>query len=85
MPVYTFNIHDGQSPPGNEAVVLANLADAQNEAVRLAGTLLTQRPTGFWDNDWSLDVADETGTVLFTLSMFATWRLDQAHPAEENG
>ena len=76
MPRFRFQLHDGRSLSDTEDTVLPDLADAQFEAVRRAGTILAHHPREFWQVDkWDLDVTDAGGSVLFTLTVSATWKL----------
>ena len=76
MPRFWFEIHDGRSSPDIEGIVLPDLEDAQHEAVRRAGTLMSCHPREFWHYpNWAIDVTDDAGLVLFTLSVSATWHL----------
>ena len=76
MPRFRFQLHDGRSLPDTEGTVLPNLEDAQLEAVRRAGTILSRHSREFWqDHEWALDVTDDAGLVLFTLTVSATWQL----------
>ena len=57
-----------------EGTLLDSLEDAQREAVKGTGGLLGQYADEFWrTSEWSLDVADDAGLTLFSLTTFATW------------
>ena len=76
MPQFRFHLHGGQVLPDTEDVVLPDLQAVQLEAVRKAGTLLSDQAQEFWqDPEWALDVTDDAGLVLFTLTVLATWQL----------
>ena len=73
MPRYYFSIADGNSPVEPDGIELRDLAAARVEAVRLAGEMLKDHAEAFWHfGDWRLSVRDETGLILFSLTMFAT-------------
>lgn len=70
MPHFRFNVYDGVALPDLSGRDFADLAEAQAEALRLAGELMrdgaTARRLG---GDWRIEVADETGRVLFRLDL----------------
>jgi len=66
MARYFFHV-DG-APRDSEGVEIATLAEAKCEAVKLAGTLICDTASHFWDrSDWKLTVTDEVGLTLFCL------------------
>jgi hypothetical protein len=71
MPRYFFHIHDGEDLPDTDGTELPDLETARNEAVRVAGHVLTHIGAKFWDqehgSEWTLDIADEQGTILAKL------------------
>ena len=70
MPRYFFNVHDGADYPDLNGQELADLNAAREEAVRCVSKLLNQER--FWtDKTWAMDVSDETGLLLFTLTFKA--------------
>jgi hypothetical protein len=73
MPRYFFNVHDGQTILDREGTELADIAEARVDAVDLAGRSIHELGDKFWltAEDWRLEVADETGKVLFTLTFSA--------------
>lgn len=79
MPRYYFHVEDGQSYTDLQGTELDDLQAARREAVRFAGSLLADQPEQFWGaGEWTMNVADEEGRTLFTLSFHASG------PAEES-
>jgi hypothetical protein len=73
VPRYFFHVHDGAELPDEDGTELPDLASARNEAVRLAGASLKDHAQAFWNEEqWSIDVTDEDGLMLFSLTFFAT-------------
>ena len=73
MPRYHFNLHDGKDLPDLEGVELANLLAARRSAVRISGDCLRDHAEEFWTGDeWKMDVTDEHGLILFTLTFIAS-------------
>lgn len=73
MPRFHFNVHDGVGVPDDEGTELPNLEAARHEAVKLAGLLLQENAAEFWNGEqWDMDVTDERGLILFTLTFLAT-------------
>src|SRR5690348_8784452 len=73
MPRYFFHVHDGAAIRDEEGTQLPDSIAARTEAVKLSAALLAERAEAFWnDDEWSLEVADETGLVLFSLTFYAT-------------
>jgi hypothetical protein len=49
------------------------LKAARRTAVELAGRLLIEQAETFWNgDDWRMNVTNEAGLTLFTLTFFAT-------------
>lgn len=72
MPRYFFHVYDGFSTRDNEGTELLDIFEAQEEAIRLSGALLSELGAKFWDGtDWHLEVTDEAGRVLFILRFSA--------------
>jgi hypothetical protein len=77
MPRYFFNVHDGSSITDNEGTELPDIFAAQEQAILLSGELLREMGGKFWDGtEWSLEVADEAGRILFILRFSAEERID---------
>lgn len=73
MPIYHFNVHDGQNFPDIPGSVHADLDAARTEAVVRIGTILKKGSSNFWGGKpWHMDVADASGLTLFSLSFVAT-------------
>ena len=73
MPRFHFHVHDGRSTLDTEGSELPSLDHARLEAVRFAGKLMDEEARRIADGeDWHLEVADETGLVLFRLDILAT-------------
>jgi hypothetical protein len=72
MPRYFFHVIDGVTCTDLEGVEIGSLAEARREAVRLSGEILSEHPGDFWtDEQWRMDVADESGLTLFALHFSA--------------
>ena len=75
MPLYFFHIYDGYSVPDEDGTELPDIYTAQAEAIRLSGEVLREMGAKFWNGtDWTLEVADERGLVLFVLRLSAEER-----------
>ncbi len=73
MPRFFFNVHDGVEMPDLEGVELPDLRSARNEAVQLSAGMLRDAPEQFWNHqEWAVDVTDESGLILFTLTFVGT-------------
>ncbi|MFC3579148.1 DUF6894 family protein [Sphingomonas hylomeconis] len=69
MPLYRFQVV-GEN--GDNTVELESLEDARCEAIKLAGTIFCMDGETFWeDRDWTLNVSDEAGLILFSLMLTA--------------
>lgn len=72
MPRYFFNVYDGYSKLDTEGTDLLDIYTAQSEAIRLSGEILREEGGKFWnETEWRLEVADASGTILFTLRFSA--------------
>ena len=73
MPRYFFHVEDGLSMPDIEGTVLADVAAAREESIRLFGALISEYTSDLWEGEvWFMEVHDEADRVLFTLSFAAT-------------
>lgn len=73
MPIYHFNMHDGQSYPDTLGHECADTFGARIEAVQRVGTLLREQAAWFWASDeWTMEVTDARGLILFSLTFYAT-------------
>ena len=72
MPRYFFHVHDGKDFIDDEGAEFASLDEARVGAVVLASDLLKESAGTFRDGEeWSLDVADVRGLILFSLMFTA--------------
>lgn len=68
MARYYFNTQDGVVVPDADGVELASGAQAEVEAVELAGEMLKEHAKDFWrTGSFTVTVTDETGLALFTV------------------
>ena len=73
MARYHFNLSDGEFPADTQGVELHSLDLARQEALKRAGSLLSDAPDTFWsDPEWRLDVSDEAGMILFSLTIYGS-------------
>ena len=78
MPLYFFNVHDGQPPleqdlPDTEGSLLADPAEARSAAVVLAAEMLKDLDGKFWSGaDWTMVVTDEQGATACSLRFSGT-------------
>jgi hypothetical protein len=73
MARYFFNVTDGEYIADDVGIEFASLDLAKAEAVELATRLLRDNATRFWQGvDWMIEVTDETGLILFSLTFMAT-------------
>lgn len=72
MPRYFFHVADGKALIDEEGTELPDIYTAQGEAIRMSGEILRETGAKFLNNiEWRLDVADESGKVLFRLRFSA--------------
>ena len=70
MPRYFFHSEDGRLEHDHEGTELADVGAARTEAVRFAGSLLSNRPQALWESTrWRLLVTDESALILFTIEV----------------
>lgn len=68
MPRFFFHVHDGANIPDKEGTELGDWRNAQHEAIKLAGRVIADDAKRLrLGEDWSMEVTDETGLVLFRL------------------
>ena len=73
MPIYHFNVHDGQDYPDKTGSECAGLAEARIEAVKRISLILQESAPSFWSGaPWHMAVADSTGLTRFTIMFLAT-------------
>ena len=69
MPRYHFSSVDGGRDWDPEGVDLPDQHAARAYAVRYAGELLQSEPEAVWDaGQWRVEVSDDAGTLLFTVT-----------------
>ena len=72
MPIYFFDVEDGQSFPDLTGADLPDLDAARDEGLRRSVILLATRKKEFWQGaTWKMTVTDEAGHVQFTLNFLA--------------
>jgi hypothetical protein len=70
MPRYFFHIDDGIAMHDEEGAELEDVAVAKCEAVKLAGQMICESSSTFWDRqEWKLTATDEGGLTLFCLHL----------------
>ncbi len=68
MPIFHFNVRDGQDYPDLNGTDLPTIEAARKHAAQYAGQLLQSSPETFWQGDeWSMEVTDSGGLILFSL------------------
>jgi hypothetical protein len=73
IPLYFFNVHDGQGPlaqdpPDADGSLFAHPEAARSAVVVLAGELLKDLDGKFWSgSDWTLAVTDQEGATVCVL------------------
>ena len=73
MPRYFFSIQDGHDLPDHEGTVLAGPDAARALAVRTSGEILQSLEAAFWSGpEWRMEVTDEQGGAVCTLSVQGT-------------
>ena len=72
MPRYFFHIRDGKDDPDTEGTELPDIDTAKVEASRLAAAALQEAPQAIWQGlRCTVEVADDNGTILFTVQVVA--------------
>lgn len=70
MPRFHFHINDGHSTIDERGTELANYEAARRQAIALAGTVLVEESREPQvGNDWSVEVTDEKGLILYRLDI----------------
>ena len=73
MPLFFFDIRDGEYFPDETGTDLADLEAARLHAVLRSADLLKADPSRFWDGEeWQLEVRDAGRKLLFVLTFLAT-------------
>jgi hypothetical protein len=66
MPRFYFHIFDGRDLRDDEGIELSHFQEARVEAIRYAGEILKDDAHRIaLGEDWSMDVTDDTGLILF--------------------
>ena len=79
MPRYFFHVIDGFSTRDADGTELPDIHAAQGQAVTLAGEILREMGTTFWNGtEWRMEVADERNRILFTLRFSAEEQMPAA-------
>ena len=72
MARYFFDLQDGDLIQDDTGTDLATLEDARHHAVIAIATLLLKNPSRFWSGrQWAMDVRDDIGLTLFSLTFSA--------------
>jgi hypothetical protein len=72
VPRFHFHVHDGVEHPDPEGSDLPDIPSARKYAVRYFGEMLQDEPSTFWNGEeLRMQVADETGLLLFSLHFIA--------------
>jgi hypothetical protein len=73
MPRFFFHTEYGHTKRDEAGTLLPDVETAKAEAARLMGKMLSQSPQEFWkDGQLRINVENEQGLVLFTVTTFAT-------------
>ena len=73
MPVFYFDVEDGQPALPCEGYHLDNLVAAKCEAIQMAGRIMCDCPDDFWDRaELIVTVSDSSRLTMFTLHITAT-------------
>ena len=85
MPIFHFDVTDGDFVPDLLGIDLPDIPAARTHAVNLCGELLNSKQAKFWQGEeWLIEVNDDCGLTLFTLVFMArdtpVTRLDRKRP-----
>ena len=85
MPLFHFQVRTESHVLLTEAIDLADSDQARVEAARRVGDLLKEHAGRLWqDEDWRMDVTDDTGLILFVLQVSAMKApATQSHTAKQ--
>ena len=73
MPRYFFHVHDGKTVIDTEGMVLEDVAQARQMAIRMAGQIFDdEAELVARGSEWRMEVADERGVTLLRLDFFVT-------------
>ena len=72
MPRYFFTVTDGETIPDHEGTELADIYQAQSEAIQMTGEILRGMGKKYWGGTaWKLEVTNEQGQLVFVLRFSA--------------
>jgi hypothetical protein len=72
MSRYFFHVEDGKRYRDHVGVELPNLKAVRAEALRATGEMLRDNGLAVWDGEeWEMQVVDEAGLPIFTLTFSA--------------
>ncbi|WP_375457758.1 DUF6894 family protein [uncultured Enterovirga sp.] len=72
MPRYFFNVTDGRSFVDPNGTELPDVYAAQARAIQTSGDMLRDMAGKFWTGEsWKMEVHDQAGRELFTLTFSA--------------
>ena len=73
MPLFYFDLSNGTREPDEDGSELASFDDAQTQAVRLLGEMLTYDARPIWEgHGLAVEVFDAVRTPLFAVKVAAT-------------
>ncbi len=73
MPRYFFDTHNGRQVCDDEGTELRDHSAVRKHAIVFAGEVMHNDPAVLWDGrNFSVEVWDESHTLLFTVRAFAT-------------
>lgn len=79
MPRYFFHVIDGKSDRDGIGTEFADLYAAQDQAVRAAGEAIRDLGGQLFDHShWKMEVNDDAGKMLFTLTLSVEEALGEA-------
>ncbi len=65
---YFFNVANGKREPDTRGLLLADIGEAREAAIRFAGDIMSDEPDILKrSHKFSVEVTDDTGEVLFTI------------------
>ncbi|MCE4226573.1 hypothetical protein HCU64_22785 [Methylobacterium sp. C25] len=68
MPRFFFNVQDGRNIVDHKGVELPDWTTARLQAISIVGRILAENPERIAvDEDWVMEVSEDTGLVLFRL------------------
>jgi hypothetical protein len=84
MPRYHFNVYDASDTIDELGVELPNWASARREAVRSSGAILEDEAESLKLGEaWRMEVTDDAGLILFSLTFTVTTSSALAQAAAE--